>query len=74
MNSKVQNWKDGLKQIYESLKDSKSVDLSKMNELENQMMSISDYLISNHQDLAIDDLKKEQIKFRNDTNDIFQES
>lgn len=74
MDSKVQNWKDGLKQIYESLKDAKSVDLSKMDELERQMMSISDYLISNHKDLAIDDLKKEQIEFRNDTDDIFQES
>lgn len=74
MDSKVQNWKDGLKEIYESLKDSKSIDLSKMNELESQIMSISDYLINTHKDLAIDDLKNEQIKFRNDTNDIFQDS
>lgn len=74
MDSKIENWKTDLEHLCESLKGSKSIDLAIMNELEHQIMKISTYLKSNHENLEVEALKKMQSNFRSYTNDIYSKS
>ncbi len=74
MNSKVESWKSKLDEVCESLKGSTSIDLTKMNELESQIMDVSNFMLSNEENLNPEALKKEQLKFRTYTDDIFMNS
>lgn len=74
MNKEIQNWKSNLEKVAEPLHKSTSIDFEKMLEIENAILSISDFLVEKGKELPKEELKEAQIKFRKDTNSIFEKS
>lgn len=74
MNIQIQNWQNQLDLATESLKDSKSIDFVKFQELEKNITSIHGHLEKDYNDLSEEELKKTQAEFRAYTDYFFKQS